>query len=144
VSFPGFYRDLQDDPQLLHRLTNLMVRQTPLKGEPLESHHVLKRYVSEDQEGKTVLVEGCRDLRQFLASLVGIQWPDSLQSLLLLSEDFVTRQYGGHASRIYGHLVSGDTQGFLEALSPRANDFLSDRETELLHSMLSELHAGHR
>lgn len=139
VSFPGFYRDLQDDPQLLHRLTSLMVRQTSLKDEPLESHHVLKRYVVDDT-GKTILVEGCRDLRQFLASLVGIHWPDSLQSLLLLSEDFATRQYGGHASRIYGYLVSGDTQGFLEALSPRANEFLSDQEMELLHGMLSELH----
>ncbi|RMO81766.1 KAP P-loop domain-containing protein [Pseudomonas syringae pv. maculicola] len=140
VSFPGFYRDLQDDPQLLHRLTNLMVRQTLLKDEPLESQHILKRYVAEDDKGKTILVEGCRDLRQFLASLVGIHWPDSLQSLLLLSEDFATRQYGGHASRIYSYLVSGDTQGFLEALSPRANEFLSDKEMELLHGMLSELH----
>jgi len=140
VSFPGFYRDLQDDPQLLHRLTSLMVRHTLLKDEPLESRHVLKRYVEEDGEGKTILVEGNRDLRQFLASLVGIHWPDSLQSLLLLSEDFATRQYGGQAARIYGYLVSGDTQGFLEALSPRANDFLSDQEVQLLHGMLSELH----
>lgn len=140
VSFPGFYRDLQDDPQLLLRLTRLMVRSTPLNDEPLESRHVLKRYVEDDAKGKTILVEGNRELRQFLASLVGIHWPDSLQSLLLLSEDFATRQYGGQASRIYGYLVSGDTQGFLEALSPRANDFLSDQEAQLLHGMLSELH----
>lgn len=140
VSFPGFYGDLQDDPQLLLRLTGLMVRNTPLKDEPLESRHILKRYVEEDAEGKTILVEGNRELRQFLASLVGIHWPDSLQSLILLSEDFATRQYGGQASRIYGYLVSGDTQGFLEALSPRANDFLSDQEAQLLHGMLSELH----
>ncbi|MGF6395992.1 KAP family P-loop NTPase fold protein [Pseudomonas plecoglossicida] len=140
VSFPGFYRDLQDDPQLLQRLTNLMVRQTLLKDEPIEAQHILKQYVKADDDGKTILVEGCRDLRQFLASLVGVPWPDSLQSLLLLSEDSVTRRYGGQASRIYGHLVSGDTQGFLEALSPRANDFLSDQEMQLLHTMLSELH----
>ncbi|MEP9317757.1 P-loop NTPase fold protein [Pseudomonas sp. LABIM340] len=140
VSFPGFYRDLQDDPQLLLRLTSLMVKHTPLRSEPMESRHVLKRYVEEDGDGKTILVEGNRELRQFLSSLVGIHWPDSLQSLLLLSEDFVTRQYGGQASRIYGYLVSGDTQGFLEALSPRANDFLSDQEAQLLHGMLSELH----
>lgn len=140
VSFPGFYRDLQDDPQLLQRLTNLMVKQTLIKDEPLESHHVLKRYVTQDENEKTLLAEGCRDLRRFLASLVGIHWPDSLQSLLLLSEDFATRQYGGHASRIYGYLVSGDTQGFLEALSPRSDDYLSDQEVQLLHGMLSELH----
>lgn len=140
VSFPGFYRDLQDDPQLLQRLTNLMVKQTLLKDEPLESHYVLKRYVVVGENEKTILVEGCRDLRQFLASLVGIHWPDSLQSLLLLSEDFITRQYGGHASRIYSYLVSGDTQGFLEALSPRGDDYLRDQEVQLLHGMLSELH----
>lgn len=140
VSFPGFYRDLQDDPQLLQRLTNLMVRQTLLRDEPVEAQHTLKQYVREDEDGKTILVEGCRDLRQFLASLVGIPWPESLQSLLLLSEDSVTRRYGGKAFRIYSHLVSGDTQGFLEALSPRANDFLSDQEMQLLHTMLSELH----
>lgn len=140
VSFPAFYRDLQEDPQLLLRLTNLMVRQTPLKDEPLDAHHVLNRYVSQDENEKTVLVDGCRDLRQFLASLVGTPWPESLQSLLLLSEDSVTRQYGGHATRIYAGLVSGDTQSFLEALSPRANDYLSDQEVQLLHGMLSELH----
>lgn len=140
VSFPGFYRDLQDNPQLLYRLTNLMVRQTLIKDEPLESHHILKRYVEQDEAGKTIVMEGCRELRQFLSSLVGIRWPDSLQSLLLLSEDFATRQYGGHASRIYEHLVSGDTQGFIEALSPRASEFLNDQETELLHNMLSDLH----
>lgn len=140
VSFPGFYRDLQDDPQLLIRLTNLMVRQTSLHDEPLEAHHVLKRYITQEGDDKPVLVDGCRDLRQFLASLVGINWPESLQSLLLLSEDTVTRQYGAHASRIYNQLVSGDTQGFLETLSPRANDLLSDVEGQLLHNMLSELH----
>ncbi|MBO2921836.1 KAP family P-loop NTPase fold protein [Pseudomonas asiatica] len=145
VSFPGFYQDLQGDPQLLQRLTNLMLRQAPLKDEPLETLHVLKRYVTQQEgeqggEEKNILVEGQRDLRQFLASLVGIQWPASLQSLLLLSEDFATRQYGPHASRIYGYLVSGDSHGFLEALSPRANELLSDQETQLLHGMLSELH----
>ncbi|PRA33657.1 KAP family P-loop NTPase fold protein [Pseudomonas poae] len=140
VSFPGFYRDLQDDPQLLLRLTNLMVRQTSLNDEPLEAHHVLRRYVTQDGDDIPKLVEGCRDLRQFLASLVGINWPDSLQSLLLLSEDTVTRQYGAHASSIYNKLVSGDTQGFLETLSPRTNDLLSDVEGQLLHNMLSELH----
>ncbi|UOB24287.1 KAP family NTPase [Pseudomonas orientalis] len=140
VSFPGFYRDLQDDPQLLLRLTNLMVRQTSLHNEPLEAHQVLKRYVTQEGDDKPILVEGCRDLRQFLASLVGINWPESLQSLLLLSEDTVTRQYGAHASKIYNQLVSGDTQGFLETLSPRANELLSDVEGQLLHNMLSELH----
>ncbi|WP_265535354.1 KAP family P-loop NTPase fold protein [Pseudomonas saponiphila] len=140
VSFPDFYRDLQDDPQLLLRLTNLMVRQTSLNDEPLEAHHVLKRYVTQDGNDKPKLVEGCRDLRQFLASLVGIKWPESLQSLLLLSEDTATRQYGAHASRIYNQLVSGDTQGFLETLSPRTNGLLSDVEGQLLHNMLSELH----
>lgn len=145
VSFPGFYQDLQGDPQLLQRLTNLMLRKASLKDEPLEILHVLKRYVTTQEteqagQEKTVLLEGQRDLRQFLASLVGIQWPASLQSLLLLSEDFATRQYGPHASRIYGYLVSGDSYGFLEALSPRANESLSDQETQLLHGMLNELH----
>jgi hypothetical protein len=141
VSFPGFYQDLQGDPQLLERLTNLMVRQALLDDEPLETRHVLKRYVTQEEGAeKTSVLDGQRDLRQFLASLVGIQWPGSLQSLLLLSEDFATRQYGPHAARIYGYLVSGDTQGFLEALSPRANESLSDQETQLLHGMLSELH----
>lgn len=141
VSFPGFYQDLQAEPQLLARLTNLMVRQTSLMDEPVDSLHVLKRYViQEEQSDKPSVTDGCRDLRQFLASLVGIRWPESLQSLLLLSEDSVTRQYGPHATRIYGYLVSGDTQGFLEALSPRASEELSDQEVRLVHNMLSELH----
>lgn len=142
VSFPGFYRHLQLDPQLLHRLTNLMVKQTPLMQEPKETHYLLlEHYVDNDPETQKVRVKNsCKDLRQFLSSLVGVYWPASLQSLLLLSEDPITRNFGPLASGIYGHLVSGDTQGLLESLSARPDQRLSESEAQLLHDMVSDLH----
>ncbi|WP_115086635.1 hypothetical protein [Pseudomonas wadenswilerensis] len=94
------------------------------------------------KDGKTTRIrEGCRELRQFLSSLVGIRWPDSLQSLLLLSEDPISRKFGAGTSVIYGLLMSGDTKGIVEHLSPRADKIvLNDDQAHLLHQMVSDLH----
>lgn len=142
VSFPDFYRDLQDDPQLLGRLTELLVHEGELSNQPVEARALLvKRYVIEDKEGKATIREGCRDLRQFLSSLVGLRWPDSLQSLLLLSEDPITRKFGAGTSTLYNMLVSGDTQGLIEQLSTRTDQIvLSEDQAQLLHELISDLH----
>lgn len=142
VSFPDFYRDLQDDPLLLGRLTELLVHEGELSDQPVEARALLvKRYVIEDKEGKTTIREGCRDLRQFLSSLVGVRWPDSLQSLLLLSEDPISRKFGAGTSTLYNMLVSGDTRGLIERLSTRTDKVaLSEDQAQLLHELISDLH----
>lgn len=142
VSFPDFYRDLQEDPQLLGRLTAVLVNGDSVLEQPVEVRPLLlKRYVTHDGEHGTKVRDGSRDLRQFLASLVGVRWPDSLQSLLLLSEDPISRKFGAGASALYGLLVSGDTKGVIEQLSPRADKIvLSEDQAHLLHQMISDLH----
>jgi hypothetical protein len=142
VSFPDFYRDLQEDPQLLGRLTAVLVSGASVQDQPIEARPLLlKRYVTHDDEHGTKVRDGCRDLRQFLASLVGVRWPDSLQSLLLLSEDPISRKFGTGASALYGLLMSGDTTGVIEQLSPRADKVvLSQDQAHLLHQMISDLH----
>jgi len=142
VSFPDFYRDLQEDPQLLGRLTAVLVNGDSVLEQPVEARPLLlKRYVTHDDHHGTKVRDGCRDLRQFLASLVGVRWPDSLQSLLLLSEDPISRKFGAGASALYGLLMSGDTKGVIEQLSPRADKVvLSEEQALLLHQMISDLH----
>lgn len=143
VSFPDFYRDLQDDPLLLGRLTQLLVNEGSLLDQPVEAQALLgKRYVTLDKDTKTTTIrDDCRELRQFLSSLVGIRWPDSLQSLLLLSEDPISRKFGAGTSVIYNLLMSGDTRGVVEQLSTRAdNVVLSDDHAHLLHELVSDLH----
>lgn len=145
VSFPDFYRDLQDDPELLDQLTEIFVNdrsvlEAPSNTQPL----LLKRYVTLEQRNDvqfTKIREGCRELRQFLSSLVGVAWPASLQSLLLLSEDPISRKFGAGTRLIHGLLVSGDTKGLIEHLSPRADKIvLTEDQARLLHQMISELH----
>lgn len=142
VSFPDFYRDLQDDPQLLSRLTAILVNGDSVMEQPVEAQPLLlKRYVTYDNDLGTKVRDGCRELRQFLASLVGVRWPDSLQSLLLLSEDPISRKFGAGANTLHGLLMSGDTQGVIEFLSPRADKVVfSEDQAHLLHQMISDLH----
>ncbi|MCK9712309.1 KAP family NTPase [Pseudomonas syringae pv. syringae] len=143
VSFPDFYGDLQDDPQLLGRLTALLVNEGSLMDQPVEAHALLlKRYVNHDKDSDiTTVKEACRDLRQFLASLVGIRWPDSLQSILLLSEDPISRKFGAGANALFGLLVSGDTRGVIEQLSSRTDKIsFSEDQAQLLHQLIGDLH----
>ncbi|MCQ4299781.1 KAP family NTPase [Pseudomonas songnenensis] len=140
VSFPDFYRDLQDDPAFLQRFTDVVIRGQKLSDQPLQTQDRLKeRYFKEVGE-EFVLKADHRPLRQFIASLIGLRWPSSLQSLLLLSEDHITRRLGAKIAPIYGDFVSGNTQGVLEGLA-RHNDTapLHEDEARALHQMLEDL-----
>jgi len=144
VNFPDFYRELQNDPALVHRLTDVLVRRKPLQDQPLETQQILtERYLEKGGEANGAPLEVLpehRPLRQFLASLVGLRWPDSLQSLLLLSEDPITRKFGSKATIIYGAFVSGDTQGVLEGLGRHIDAAqLQQDEARLLYQMAEEL-----
>lgn len=140
VSFPDFYRDLQEDPTFLQRFTDVLIRGHKLRDQPLQTQDRLKeRYLKEVGE-EFVLKADHRPLRQFIASLVGLRWPSSLQSLLLLSEDHITRRLGAKIAPIYGDFVSGNTQGVLEGLA-RHNDTapLHEDEARALYQMLEDL-----
>lgn len=140
VSFPDFYRDLQDDPAFLQRFTDVVIRGHKLSDQSLQTQDRLKeRYFKEIGE-EFVLKADHRPLRQFIASLIGLRWPPSLQSLLLLSEDHITRRLGAKIAPIYGDFVSGNTQGVLEGLA-RHNDTapLHEDEARALYQMLEDL-----
>ena len=97
---------------------------------------MLARYVTPQGE----LKREYHPLRQFLAGLQGVRWPVSLQPLLILSEDPVTRKFGDKAPKLYDAFVSGDAPGVLSALGREADDkTLSDDDVRLLHDMEEEL-----
>lgn len=126
VSFPDFYRELQDDPELLFHITEVVVRGQGLSERPESIRRILvdKYLVSESApvgdgvaaEQKLQLRSEYRPLRQFLAGLVGVRWAQPLESLLLLSEDPMTRRLGPKIATLRNAFVSGDTDGVLEGL----------------------------
>lgn len=140
VSFPDFYRDLQDDPAFLQRFTDVVIRGHKLSDQPLQTQDRLKeRYYKEVGE-EFVLKADHRPLRQYIASLVGLRWPSSLQSLLLLSEDHITRRLGAKIAPIYGDFVSGNTQGVLEGFARHSDTApLHEHEARALYQMLEDL-----
>lgn len=148
VDFPDFYRDLQDDPSLLQRMSDVIVRGKPIKDQPLSTQQLLvEKYLKRQDEnsdpksksGVEVLPQ-YRPLRQFLASLIGLRWPESLQSLLLLSEDPISRKFGSKTLSIFNSFVSGDTEGVLEGLGRHIDsDQLKANEASLLYQMAEEL-----
>lgn len=144
VNFPDFYRDLQNDPALLQRVTDVMVRGNPLQDQPLATRQLLAERYLRKRDGEADMPYEVRPehraLRQYLSSLIGLRWPDSLQSLLLLSEDPITRKFGSKATAIYASLVSGDTQGVLECFGRHIDvSTLKQDEGRLLHQMVEEL-----
>ncbi|QLG88029.1 NTPase KAP [Chitinibacter bivalviorum] len=141
VSFPDFYRDLQDDPAILLRFTEVLVQKRPHTGLPLTTQQLLiEKYLRLTEEDKYEIRPEHRALRQYLASLVGLRWANSLQSLLILSEDSITRQLGDKAPAIYDAFVSGDTDGVLEGMG-RHQDIsaLTSDQARMLYQMFEDL-----
>jgi hypothetical protein len=142
VNFPDFYKDLQADPSLLHRMTDVLARNAPIEEQPLATQQLLiERYLKKSEDGKDYETrQEHRSLRQYLASLIGLRWPDSLQSFVLLSEDPVTRKFGSKATVIYESFVSGDTQGVLEGFGRHIDTkVLQPEEARLLAQMVEDL-----
>jgi KAP-like P-loop domain-containing protein len=144
VSFPEFYAHLQDDPALIHRLTDVLVRGKSIDELPASTQELLKdRYfrVNKSEKSSTYqLLQQHRPLRQYLSSLNGLRWPPALDSFLYLSEDPITRAHGSKAREIYNSLISGDTQGVLEGLGKHTdNSTLEEKDARLLHNMIEDL-----
>lgn len=138
VDFPEFYSDLQNEPNIIKRFTEVLIRGLPLNEQPESIQIILQKYISEKNiyEVKPEF----RPLRRFISSLRGIQWPRSLQPLLLLSQDPVTRKFGDNALDLYEPFVSGDHHEVLSVLG-RQNDSktLSADQMTLLRDMVEEL-----
>ncbi|MDF9408524.1 MAG: KAP family P-loop domain protein [Pelotomaculum sp. PtaB.Bin013] len=138
VDFPDFYSDLQQEPNLINRFTDVFIRSLPIEEQPESAKHLLYKYFDhQSNELKT----DYRPLRQYIASLQGLRWPSTLLPLLLLSQDPVTRKYGDGAQRINDAFVSGDYQGVLVELG-RDKDSrpLTSEDMRLLRELEEELH----
>jgi hypothetical protein len=141
VDFPDFYRDLQLEPELIRRFTDVFIRGVPLTEQPESVQHILLRYAQDGngESGRSVRPEH-RPLRQYIASLQGLRWPKAMRPLLFLSQDPVSRKYGDKALALYESFVSGDHVAVLAELG-REHDSkkLSDADMRLIHEMVEEL-----
>lgn len=137
IDFPDFYKDLQQKPDLMGRFTNVFLRSTDLRTQPEATRETLRKYAREENgDGKLKVEPRHRALRQYLSSLQGLRWPPSLQPLLLLAQDPVTRKLGDRARPVFEAFVSGDAKGVLEALGRDADSApLSAEEMALLSDM---------
>lgn len=141
VNFPEFYDQLLSDPTLIERFTDVLVRKKDINEQPLTVKILLtEKYFIKSEEQQYEVHPYHRELRTFLSSLVGTRWPESLQSLLYLTEDPITRKFGSSVSKIYEYLVSGDTSLVLEQLGKHSskND-LSTEEATLIYQMTEDL-----
>lgn len=150
VSFPDFYRELQDDPELLFHFTEVVVRGQSLSERPESIQRILadKYLLPEPATGgrdsaaeqKPRLRPEYRPLRQFLAGLAGVRWAQPLESLLLLSEDPVSRRVGPKMAQLRDAFVSGDTDGVLEGLG-RHHDIspLNLEQAKNLYNLFEDL-----
>jgi hypothetical protein len=136
VDFADFYADLQREPKLIEHFTDVFIRDVALTEKPDQVRPILEKYA----EPNGLLAPKFRALRQFVASLQWVIWPQSLQPLLTLSQDPVTRKFGDGALQLYDSFVSGDKHGVLTELG-RHNDNkpLSEEHMRLLRDMVEEL-----
>lgn len=141
VDWPDFYGDLGRDPELIGRFTDVFLRSRPLSGMPEATQALLRKYGSEKDDAIELHADW-RPLRQYLASTIGVPWPPSLQPLLLLSQDPVTRGLGDKARRVFDSFVSGDAAGVLADLGRDADGKpLSPDEVRLLRDIYEDLQA---
>jgi hypothetical protein len=139
VDFPDFYRDLQQEPDLIGRFTDVFIRKVPLKDCPDSVQHALHRYSVDGETPHRVRPEH-RMLRQYISSLQGIRWPRAMRPLLFLSQDPVSRKYGDNALALFESFVSGDEAGVLAQLGREHDSQLfSDADMRLLHDLVEEL-----
>lgn len=134
VDFPDFYRDLEGQPDLIEAFSAVFLHGEPLDDESESVRVTLSKYTTDGE-----LKFGHRRLRRYIASLDGLRWPVSLRPLLSLAEDPVTRKYGDRAARIFDAMVSGDSDGVLEALGRHLDDRpLEPEDLRLLRGMVQE------
>ena len=141
VNFPEFYDQLLLDPTLIERFTDVLVRKKDISEQPLTVKILLtEKYLLNSEQQEYEVYPHHRELRTYLSSLVGTRWPESLKSLLYLTEDPITRKFGGSISIIYDYFVAGDTALVLEHLGKHSGkENLSNQEAMLIFQMTEDL-----
>lgn len=119
VDFPEFYSVLQTEPGCLDGFIRVFVRGEDPEELPGSLRTVLSQFLgsqptTESPEWK--LGEKHGPLRQFVSSVQSVQFPASLQPLILLNQDEVTRRTGDAGARLYDPVVSGYVEGVLKVL----------------------------
>ena len=117
VDYPDFYDCVQKRPEFIHEFTRVIMGTEELGSQSIPAQEMSKQFVnlSDDETQRIEIKNEYRSLRRYLASLQDMRWPKRLQPLLLLAEDPITRKYGDGAMAVFDNLVSGDTDGVLEA-----------------------------
>lgn len=125
VDFPDFYGRLRRRADLLDGFEEVFVRGQPLDGQPEDVRALLAEYAV---DGTSTVKAAHRPLRRYVSSLQGLRRPKSLQPLLLLSQDPISRRQGDRAQAVIDAFVSGDTRGVLEALGRERDQRLFTNE----------------
>lgn len=144
ISFPDFYASLLVEPRLIQYFTSVFLHGASDEI-PDSARLLLQRHgkIDVSDSGRLTspgVYEPFRPLRQYIASVQSLHWPASLQPLLLLSQDPVTRKHGDRAPVAFNALASGDAQAVLEALSRHIDSVpLTTDEARLLRGMQEDL-----
>lgn len=142
VDFPDFFNEMQRRPELVQEFTAIVLRNQPVTSISLGAQDALKKFLELDKNGELTsrVRPEHRVLRQYLSSLIGLRWPLSLQPLLLLSQDAVSRKYGDAAAPLHDAFVSGDVQGVLEVFGHHLDqDNLGRDDVRLLEGVAEGL-----
>ena len=136
VDFPYFYYDLQEEPDLIRFFTEVFVQNgRKFDTLPPKPTYLLSKYCKDNE-----LLPDHNSLRRYLGSLRGIRWPDSIQPFLQLTQDPITRKYGGRATQIHNALVSGDTTGLLQELGRnKDNEPIKEDDAQLMANIIEDL-----
>lgn len=139
VDFPDFFVDLEKEPDLIQRFSDVFIRNQPIEQQVEETQAILSKYAEKKKENEVRSEH--RQLRQFIVSLQGLRWPPTLQPLLALSQDPVTRTLGDKAVPLWNAFRTGDDRELLRLLG-RDQDSkpLSGENVRKLKEMVEELH----
>lgn len=122
TDFPDFYQALQKNPRIFEYFIDRFVRPEPLESLPAEIYEQLvefaadKSFSSEEEKVERWDVKPQhRGLRQFMSHIQDVRRPYSLQPLLALSQDPVSRRHGDKAVPIEEALRTSDVVALLDA-----------------------------
>lgn len=139
VDFPEFYRLLQVEPGVLDGFIRIFIRGEDPNDLPGTVRSVLAQLAaghSDITATEWQLHDKYGSLRQFVSSIQAVQFPASLQPLLLLNQDEVTRRTGDAGARLYDPIVSGDLSGVLKILGRDTDErVLTLQEVEALFNV---------
>ena len=117
VNFPDFYADLQIYPRLIKEFETIFIHKQVGKGLSETVFNLLSEYGKVSREdSQHQLHKESYPLRMIISSFGGIRWPKSIQPLLLLSQNPLTRKLGDKAPFIFESLVNSDASSLLEVL----------------------------